>query len=64
MSSLSLRPKKGDRRSSSGCLDLPRATNAGLGGRWGSLDPAHGSLSQVLRQVVHTRGRAQDIWMH
>lgn len=34
------------------------------GGRWGSLDPAHGSPSQVLRQVVHTRGRAQDIWMH
>lgn len=63
MSSLSLQPKKGDRRSSSACLDLPLATHTGLRGRWGSVDPAHSTPSQVLRQVVHTRGRAEDIRM-
>lgn len=61
MSSLSLQPKKGDKPSWSGCLDLPLATHTGLRGRWGSLVPAHSNQSQVLRQVVHTRVCAEAI---
>lgn len=51
------------RRASSGRLDLPLATHAGLRARWDNGDPAHSNPSQVLGQAVHTRGRAEDIWM-